>query len=238
LKHRVGIIKGLKKLVYKCDHCSKEFAKESTLTAHVCEHKRRWLAKDTQASRWGLIAYQQFYQVNQPGTALKDYSNFSHSPYYTAFVKFGSMISNSRPLNPERFIQYIIKSGIKLDHWCREEIYYQYVEETIRTEPAGDALVRSIETMTKWGTTHSADFAHYFKYCSPNLNLHHIREGLMSPWLQLNTVSGRKLLQGLDDQQLIMIDHIIDPQYWRQRFRARPVDLDLVKETITQARIL
>lgn len=224
--------------MYKCEHCGKTFAKESTLSIHVCEYKRRWLAKDSQSCRWGLTAYQKFYQLNQPGSSPKDYANFSHSPYYTAFVKFGSLISNSRPLYPEKFIEYVIKSGVKLDHWCREEIYYQYVIDTVRLEPAGDALSRSIETMVEWGTAHSADFSHYFKYCNLNLNLHHLREGLMSPWLQLNTPAGRKLLQGFDDHQLGLIDQIIDPLYWKQRFKARPNDIDLVKETIKEARIL
>jgi len=223
---------------HTCVHCGKSFMKDRTHVAHMCERKRRALQRDEKRVQAGFMAFNRFWELTQNSKKQKTYDEFADSNYYNAFVKFGSFVNNSNVLYPDKFIDYVIKSGIKLDHWCREEIYYQYVIDTIRLEPAGDALSRSIETMVDWAGKHSADFAHYFKYCNPNLNLYHLREGLVSPWLQLNTPAGRKLLQQFDDHQLGLIDQIIDPLYWKQRFKARPNDIDLVKETITEARIL
>ena len=122
-------------LNYKCDHCSKLFAKEKTLTVHVCEQKRRFMSRDERHVQAGLLTYQKFYDITQKSKSKKTFDDFIASPYYTAFVKFGSFMINTSPIYPERFIEYVIKSGVKLDHWCRDDLYYSYIVELSRSSP-------------------------------------------------------------------------------------------------------
>ena len=35
-------------------------------------------------------------------------------------------MSNVKPLYPHKYIDYVVTSGVKLDHWCREELYEKY----------------------------------------------------------------------------------------------------------------
>ena len=49
-----------------------------------------------------------------------------------AFVKFGSFMVNTNPIYPERFLEFVVKSGIKLDHWCRDELYDTYIKGVIK----------------------------------------------------------------------------------------------------------
>ena len=83
----------------------------------------------------------------------KTYDDFCKSPYYNAFVKFGSFINNVRPLYPERYVDHVVTSGVKLDHWCKEELYEQYATNLIKKENVETALERSIMTMTGHKTT-------------------------------------------------------------------------------------
>jgi hypothetical protein len=73
-----------------------------------------------------------------------------------------------------------------------------------------------------------------------NLNraTHDIKEGLVSPWLLLNTKSGKELLQRMNDEQLEIVGPMIDPQFWVRRFKALPADVELIKDVIKEARIL
>lgn len=223
---------------YKCEYCQKEFVKEKTLAVHVCEQKRRHLSKTEKHVQAGLLTYQRFYDITQKGKNKKTFDDFAESPYYTAFVKFGSFLVNTAPIYPERFIDFVVKSGVKLDHWCRDELYYTYVTELIKTEPADGAIQRSIKTMMDWSDSNAAPWEHYFQYANLNRAAHDVKEGLVSPWLVLNTKSGKDMLKRMNDEQLEIIASVIDPQHWIRRFKSLPADVELVKDIIKEAKIL
>jgi hypothetical protein len=153
-------------------------------------------------------------------------------------VKFGSFLVNTAPIYPERFVDYVVKSGVKLDHWCRDELYQNYIAELIKVEPADGAIQRSVMTMMNWGESNSAEWEHYFAYVNLNRATHDIKEGLVSPWLLLNTKSGKELLQRMNDEQLEIVGPVVDPQFWMRRFKALPADVELVKDVIKEAKIL
>jgi hypothetical protein len=225
-------------LNYKCEYCGKPFAKEKTLAIHICEQKRRHLAKNERHVQMGLLTYQRFYTLAQGGKGSKTFDDFAASPYYTAFVKFGSFMSNTSPIYPERFVDYVIKSGVKLDHWCRDELYDQYISELIKIEPADGAIQRTIQTMMDWGESNKAQWEHYFAYVNLNRATHDIKEGLISPWMLLNTKSGKEMLRNMNDEQLAIVSPVIDPQFWMRKFKSLPADAALVKEVIKEAKIL
>ena len=215
---------------YKCVHCSKSFMQEKTLVAHMCERKRRALQKDEKRVQAGFMAYNRFWQLTQNAKKPKTYDNFADSSYYNAFVKFGSFINNVNPLYPDKFIDYVIKSGIKLDHWCRDELYEQYLYETLKVEPVESAVQRTLQTMMEWGDEHKANFAHYFLYVSLNKAVHDIRNGHISPWTILNTKSGQTMIRNMSDEQLDMIAPAFDVPFWLRKFKEVPADVALVKE--------
>jgi hypothetical protein len=225
-------------LNYKCEYCGKLFAKEKTLIVHVCEQKRRHLSKTEKHVHTAMIVYQKFYEIAQKNTKQKTFDEFAKSPYYTAFVKFGSFVVNTNPIYPERFIEWVIRSNVKLDHWCRDQLYDQYVQEMIKQEPADGAIQRTIKNMMEWSESNKASWEHYFSYVNLNRATHDIKEGLISPWILLNCKSGREMLSKLNDEQLSIISHVIDPQFWKKRFNTLPADLELVKEVIKEAKIL
>jgi hypothetical protein len=225
-------------LNYKCEYCQKYFAKEKTLAVHVCEQKRRHLSKNEKHVQAGLLTYQRFYDITQKGKISKTFDDFASSPYYTAFVKFGSFLVNTSPIYPERFIDFVVKSGVKLDHWCRDNLYEQYIYELIRVEPAEPAIQRTIQTMMDWADKNSAQWEHYFQYVNLNRATHDIKEGLISPWVLLNSKSGKAMLQRMNDEQLEIVGAFVDPQFWIKRFNTLPADLELVKDLIREAKIL
>ena len=116
----------------------------------------------------------------------KTYEDFCKSAYYNAFVKFGSFINNVNPLYPDKFIDFVIKSGVKLDHWCRDELYETYLYEMLKAEPVEAAIQRSIKTMMDWADANGAHYTSYFAFASISRIIQHIRDGKISPWLLLN----------------------------------------------------
>lgn len=215
---------------YKCVHCGKSFMKEKTLVAHMCERKRRALQQTEKRVQAGFMAFNRFWQLTQNAKVPKTYDNFADSSYYNAFVKFGSFVNNVNPLYPDRFIDYVIKSGVKLDHWCRDELYDKYLFEILKVEPVESAVQRSITTMMEWADEHGAEFCHYFNYVSLNKAVHDIRNGHISAWVVLNSSSGQTMIRNMSDEQLDMIAPAFDVPYWLRRFKEIPADVALVKE--------
>ncbi len=222
---------------YTCVHCNKGYTKEATLVAHMCEQKRRALQRDEKRVQAGFMTYNRFYRLTQNAKKDKTYEDFCKSPYYNAFVKFGSFVNNVNPIYPDKFVDYVIKSGVKLDHWCRDELYYTYLSEMIKIEPVDSAIQRSLNTMMEWGDEQDANFAHYFNYVNINRSVRHIADGLISPWLLLNCNSGKDMLSKFNDEQLAMVSDIIDPTYWLKRFKTYPSEIALVKEICKEAGI-
>ena len=222
---------------FVCAHCNAKFSKEKTLIIHTCEPKRRYLAKNEKHVLIGYQAFNRFFQLTQRQSDNKTYDNFSKSPYYNAMVKFGSFVNNINPLYPEKFIDWIVTSGIKLDHWCKDELYEKYVLQLIHTEGVETALERSIKHMTSWAENNSSSWNHYFNYVSTNRAMFDIKDGKVSPWLILNCTSGKKMLEQLDDTQLSAISNIIDPLIWVKKFKQQKQDLDLVRQVIKEANL-
>jgi hypothetical protein len=222
---------------FDCIHCGKAFMKEKTLYAHMCENKRRAMQKDEKRVQAGFMAFNRWYQLTQNAKKDKTYEEFCKTAYYNAFVKFGSFVNNVNPLYPSKFIDYVIKSGVKLDHWCRDELYETYLYDMLKHEPVEAAVQRTIQTMMEWGDTSGAQFNHYFNYINLNRAVYDIRNGKISPWVILNCSSGKKMLNNFNDDQLDQIAPAFDLAYWLRKFKDVPADQVLVEEICREAGI-
>ena len=65
-------------------------------------------------------------------------------------LQFGSVYPIMCVLYSERYIDYVSTSGVKLDHWCKDELYEKYVLNFILKEDVTTALERSVQTMMEW----------------------------------------------------------------------------------------
>ena len=132
---------------------------------------------------------------------------------------------------------YVVTSGVKLDHWCREEMYQKYAIDLILREKVEAAMERSIKTMMDWGDEKEAPWHDYFKYVSLNRAVMDIKDGKVSPWLILNCKSGKDMVKRLNDEQLQIVYPIMDPSHWSLRFKRLPADVEMVKEVTKEAKL-
>ena len=98
-------------------------------------------------------------------------------------------------------------------------------------------MERSIKTMMDWGDEKEAPWHDYFKYVSLNRAVMDIKDGKVSPWLILNCKSGKDMVKRLNDEQLQIVFHVMNPQHWALRFKRSIADVELVKEISQKAGI-
>ena len=222
-------------MTYICKYCNKSFVRESTLAVHVCEQKRRHQTQSEPGDRLGLMAYLRFYELTQGQGKTKTFDDFASSPYYKAFIKYGRYCINTRVINPSRMIEWLLKNNKKIDNWCNDKIYTEYLLEHLRVENVSDALARAVEYSMNW-TEKTGHPAHdCLRYGNTNAVCHAIVTGRISAWVIYNSESGQKFLSELNSAQVAMIWPYIDADIWNQKFRDHPEDRKYAQEILTQA---
>ena len=142
---------------------------------------------------------------------------------------------NIRAINTAKFIDWVIKSNKKLDYWCKDAVYQEYLMEHLRKEATQDALERSIKTMETWAEEKDSVFNHYFNYVNGNVLVHDITTGRISAWIVFNCNSGQAALDKLSTEQIEMIFPYIDPDFWKRKFVDYFADTEWVKHILKEA---
>jgi len=220
---------------YCCQYCDRSFRREASLAVHVCEAKRRYQERDEVGVQLGLQAYLRFYEITQGSARLKTFEDFARSPYYRAFVKFGRYCVSIRAVNTARFIDWVVKQNRKIDHWCRDSVYTEYLVEHVRSEAATDALGRALETAIDWAEHNGNPDRDYLRYGNDNMICHAVATGRITAWVLYNSDSGTEFLARINTQQVAMIWSMIDADFWQRRFRDYPADTEYVKEMLRKA---
>lgn len=220
---------------FQCRYCEKSFRREETLAVHVCEQKRRYQEERETGVQLGLQAYLKFYEITQGSARLKTFDDFARSPYYRAFVKFGRQCISIRALNPARFVEWLLKHNKKIDHWCRDTVYSEYLTEYLRVENVSDALARAIEFGENWSEQTGNPGHDCLRYGNANAMTYAVTTGRISAWVIYNCDSGQKFLSALNPEQIAMVWPYVDADFWSRKFRDYAADTEYAREILKKA---
>lgn len=220
---------------FECKYCGKKFVKEGSLAVHLCEKKKRHDSKGEPGPRIGLQAYQRFYESTQNGK-LRTFDDFVGSQYYTAFVKFGWFCNRVRPISTRRFIDYVIKQNKKLDHWCSDSLYDEFLSYWLLNEPVEDALERAIMYAVEWSEKYNAPFNDMLRFGNENVLALAVERGRVSPWVIYSCDSGEEMIVRMNEDQRRVIWARINPDIWLPKLEAQKKDWNHAKQVLKEAK--
>jgi hypothetical protein len=220
---------------YTCQFCEKTFQRESSLAVHLCEQKRRFQEQSERGVQLGLQAYLRFYTMTQGSAKLKTFDDFARSPYYRAFVKFGRYCISINAVNTARFVDWVVEKNKKIDHWCRDTVYTEYLTDYMRRENVTDALTRAIEYSLTWSEKTGQPAQDIMRYGNDNAVTYAISTGRISAWIVYNCESGQKFLDEMNPDQTKILWSWIDPEFWQKKFQDYPADQEYVKDLLKKA---
>ena len=221
--------------MYECRYCKKSFAKETSLAVHMCEPKRRYASREEPGVRLGFQSYIRFYETAAGSARNKTFDTFVESAYYRAFVKFGRYCVDIRAINPPRFIDWLLKNNKKIDYWCSDRVYTEYLISYLQVEAVADALARAVEFGIDWAETNSAQPNDCLRYGNANAMCYAVTTGRISPWVIYNSESGQRFLSSLDPTQVAMIWPYIDSDAWQKKFKEYSDDRAYAQEILAKA---
>jgi len=218
-----------------CKWCDKSFRTERTLAAHMCPRKRRWADRDMTHVRLAYRTFQMFYEMNTNSSKPKTMEDFIRSQYYEGFTKFGRSCIRNEYMDPEKFAEWLIREGKKLQDWNKDKMYNDYLLEFVKKEPGMRALERTITYFATWAEENDTDFNQYFRTVSTPRAVHDIRSARVSPWVIHLSESGVELLGRMSNEQIVMIKPLIDTEFWVRVFMKSKEETDEVEAMCTQA---
>jgi len=228
----------LVQMTYKCKYCKKDFVRESTLASHLCEPKRRFLAKDDKQNR---IAYQSWLLFRKLTIANvkhdKPYEEFIANKYYTDFMKLAQHIIDLNLDDPEGFVKFIIMSSVKINDWRKAVVYETYIKDRTKKETVERAIERSLLNMKAWAEKTSNNWQDYFQTVSTPEAVQDIRMGRISPWCTFATDQGSRLIDRLEPGQVQQLVEYMEPEKWRIKVKRHQKDAEWVQQVFNQAEI-
>ena len=220
---------------FLCQYCGKGFKRPKTLINHLCEGKRHWQQEKEMGVQHGLHAYIKFYQIAQPSRKTRSYADFVESPYYLAFVRFGRYCVDVRNINIPHYTEWLLRNNKKIDDWCKDSVYNEWLQHYLKTENPQDALERALKEMQDLASTENIQFNEYFKSGKTNRICQHITSGRMSAWVLYNCNSGVDFLSALTEDKIANVFNFIDPSYWSRKFKDYSDDTKWVKSILKEA---
>jgi len=218
-----------------CQHCGKQFRRPSSLFVHVCEPKKRFQEKNEKGVQLGMQAYLRFYEVTQGSAKTKTFEDFVRSPYYRAFVKFGRHIVAINAINPSRFIDWVIKQNKKIDFWCQEKVYNEYLTQYLQSEAVSDALERAVNYSIKWSEETGSQPHDILRCGNTNKLCFAVQTGRISAWVLYASASGQDFIGSLNQDQLKIVWPQINPEFWQHKFKDYAADYLYAQEILKQA---
>lgn len=205
--------------MYTCEYCKRSFRRESTLAAHSCEKKRRWLSRDEKQVQLGFRAFQTFYRTATGATREKTIKEFCDSQYYKDFVKFGRYIDENNIEPADKYLEFLIKESVKLSDWYSDRVLELWIKRFLKSETVERGVERSIINMQEWADSNNSMWSDYFTGVTGSRFVHMTQTGKISPWVLYTCDAAQAIIDRLSDEQINMIAEFIDPEYWSHKTR-------------------
>lgn len=222
--------KVLKKPKFTCEHCNRSFQQFFRLTEHndTCEIGIRYKTKNT---KQGMLAHN-LWCISFKNTARKkyDYDVFIRHRDYKFFMDLSEFCCHINVINPEKYMDWCIKSRIKTKLWTSENNYDSFIKHYIVHEDPVDAVIRSINYIKNYSKDNNING--YFKNISPGVFLTAIEVGRISPWVYLLYWGSADILKRMNDEQKNRINILIEPSIWSMKQRMNKDICEEIKKTL------
>jgi len=214
---------------YDCKFCGAKFVTEIRYVNHKCKQMKRdeeFRLPIGQAA-WGFYEkWMKAYRRMVPGP-----DSFLKSKYYQSFIRFATHVKKLNLPDPDAFITLMKEKDISPTIWTNDQVYAIYLEFLDRrATPLSQARI-TINTLFNIADAAECEVSEIFDIIQPNELIVLLRERRLSPWLLLFSKKFKTLLiHKASDEQRIIMESIIRPRYWTEKFKKCPNDVAMMRK--------
>lgn len=222
-----------------CTFCEKDFKRKSWFDKHMCDKKRRFLARNNistiQAHRL-FNHWQKKLRLLRQGKT-KTVEEFCKSPYYNLFIKLAEFTDKNHVVSSYQYLDWLIDQEIPEKGWCDPRDlskYHRHVRAIEDPEVQVSTTIKSIET---WCKDNDVDVpAEFFKRVTPGQALNMVRDNRLSPWVLFGYErSLNELMSRFDGTEALFAlhDHI-NVTYWANKVQRDKDECEMVQSLCTE----
>lgn len=220
---------------FACGHCARVFQRETSLLKHMCAQKQRFIDRDEKHVKLGFMIYQRFYDLTYKSKKPQTYEAFAKSTFYLAFVKFARYLLDINAVEPNEFVNFVLKNRLPIDEWQHAAVYELYLRELNKRETAGKALERNFLLMERWATEAGEPWTDFFRKVPTPLAVTWIRAGRISPWVIYTASTAGELLSRMTPEQHQLVEAALDPSFWSKKLAENEDDVEAIRAVLEEA---
>lgn len=219
-------------VTFACDHCNKSFVKEGSLQTHMCEKKRRFLAKNDKEVVAGYTTYNYWYLIAMGCKKEKTYIEFINSKQYIGFVKFGKYIIDSKVSDWNAYVKWLIDNKIRLDEWCKDSIFSRFYTNLNKIETPERALEKYIMVADDWSHKTGNHWSEFWQKANPFMVIDYVNQGKISPWILFSSQHAQHFIDTLPNELLPSLVKDIDIEFWKKKTTKNKEDSEWINQVL------
>lgn len=218
---------------FVCKFCHKSLTSETRYLSHRCPAMKKTEEAQSPIGQAALGYYQRWMRVMKKHPPAS--SAFASSKYFRTFINFAQFVADVNLPLPDKFIWLMNEKKYPPMMWTHDDAYTQYLEFLDRKAEATDQAMLSVKTLIKISDKHDDDIANVFDHIRPAELIHLIRTRQLSPWLLLHSTKFKIFFRdNMSDEQKIILEALVNPEYWSDQFERRDKDVETIKVFIEE----
>ena len=218
---------------YQCDFCHARFKTETRFMKHHCKEMKR--AEDFRSleGQAAHLFYKSWMKYKHHTTMTNPIA-FRDSRYFNVFLKFVDFVRRAQLPDTDAFIELMVKQRIEPNLWTDERAYGKYLEWVTRVMATEKLIEITVKTMFDIADVAHVDVGDVFDNITPNELIQLLHQRRISPWILLNSKKFTEFFRDkTTSEERVIMESIINPEYWMKRFKTHPDDLKLAKDCVT-----
>jgi len=162
-------------------------------------------------------------------------TTFKKSKFFTAFYNFTKFVKKTAMPDTDAFIHLMVRKGIDPKFWTTNDAYRKYLEYVTRQMPTMDFVKITIKTIIDISEAGDCEISEVFDILTANEIIQLVEQRRLSPWVLLHSKEfARFFINKTSSEERIAMETIINPDYWKERFKKHPQDVNNVKKYIQE----
>lgn len=223
-----------REILHRCNFCGATFTTEARFLRHECTAMIREKDFKSVAGQSAWNHYKSWMKVKHksvPSSATA----FKKSKYFTTFFNFTKFVKKTQLPDIAVFIELMVRSGIDPNYWSSDTAYRKYLEYITRKLPTRELVKITIKTLFDIADAAEVDVGEVFNILTPNEVIQLLHQRRLSPWMLLNSKKFANFyINDTSSEERIVMETIVNPDYWTGRFNKQPKDVEIVKQYVTE----
>lgn len=210
------------------------FKSEVRFIKHNCKAMRREEEFKSPGGQAAWSFYKSWMKVKHKSIVSSSQA-FKKSKYFGAFYNFTKFVKKTHLPDVSIFIDLMVRTNVEPNFWVSDAAYRRYLEYVTRQLSTRELAKITIKTLFDIAEAADVDVSEVFEVLTPNEVIQLLHQRRISPWILLNSKKfANFFINGTTSEEKIIMETIVNPDYWCGRFKKQPKDVEVVKQYITE----